>query len=206
MQKGYEMSLKKIILGSASPRRRELLDILGYSYSVVRPDVEEVRQPGEAPLAYAKRNAQTKALAIWDRLRGDEREANKELVIISADTIVVLGDVVLEKPENDSEARRMLQQLSGKTHTVITACALAHGGGVKANLTQFHVETAVTFTPLSPATLDWYVAKGESLDKAGGYAAQGFGSRLIARVDGSYTNVIGLPLVEVADALQALGV
>jgi septum formation protein len=181
-----------LILASASPRRRELLARAGVPFTVVAGDVDERRRPGEAPRAYAERLAEDKARAI--AAPGD--------FVLAADTIVVLGDDVLEKAADGDEARAMLARLSGRAHVVITACFLLSPGGAAARVT---VETEVVFRPLGAADLDGYVASGEWRGKAGAYAAQGIAAAFIPAIRGSYTNVVGLPLVEVLELLARAG-
>lgn len=169
-----------LVLASASPRRRELLRAAGVEF-VVRPaDVDETRLPGEAPRAYALRVAREKALAVDAPL------------VLAADTVVSLGDVVFGKPADAAEARAALAALSGVEHRVLTAVVLRQGARVHACT----CVTRVRFRLLQPADLDAYIATGEPFDKAGGYGIQGQGGTLVDRLSGSYTNVIGLPLKE----------
>jgi len=183
-----------VILASASPRRRELIAILGVPFEVVpsaydehlplvHPDVPELA----AHLAAEK--ARDVAVRFPDRW------------VLGADTIVALGDRVFGKPSDDEDAVRMLEELSNRTHLVITAVALAHAGHVRTCA----VSTDVTFRPLSEVEIRAYVATGEPKDKAGAYAIQGFGSLLIAGIRGDYTNVVGFPVPAVADMLRAVG-
>lgn len=182
---------KKIILASGSPRRRELLGQTGLSFTVKSPDIEEKRRDKEAPRRYVLRNAKEKAAVV--------SEKNPKHVIISADTIVVLGNKVLEKPQNRAEAVRMLKSLSNKTHVVMTGVCVRSGSKVKT----LFCRTNVTFKRLSSKEIARYISTGEPYDKAGGYAAQGQGAYFIARIAGSYTNVVGLPMAELCQALQS---
>jgi septum formation protein len=185
------ISVPKLVLASQSPRRRELLTTAGFSFEVrVRP-VEEVRRAGEAPEAYVRRLAQAKAEASW--IDADE-------IVLGADTVVVLDQDVLEKPQDLADARRMLTLLSGREHTVITGICLRHVRGRDVD----HVSTAVRFLPLSAAEIDAYVASGEPMDKAGAYAIQGLGSKFVERIDGDFFNVVGLPVSRVYRYLQGL--
>lgn len=187
------------ILASGSPRRRELLAPLPVDFEVIKPDILEQRQPGESPIAYAERNAKEKSHAVMNHL-APQAEAK---VLISADTFVVLGDQVLEKPADRDHAERMLRALSGNTHQVITAFHIAvqdHKGEVMER--GEHDVTAVTFKTLTDEEIGYYVATPEPYDKAGGYALQGLGAFLVARVAGSYSNVIGLPVHQVFDCLR----
>jgi len=183
----------KIILASASPRRRRLLEEAGIEFAVAPADVPEVRPPGEAPEAYALRLAREKAAAVAQNA--------PDAVVIGADTVVVLGQDVLEKPADFAEARRMLGALSGKTHRVITGVCLLRRE-------PFHEDawtttSRVTFRRLSETDIDRYLSLIDPLDKAGAYAVQEYGDLIVERVDGSLTNVIGLPVEEVVARLQA---
>jgi septum formation protein len=184
------MNSQKIILGSASPRRQELMRLAGYAFEVFVPNIEEARRPGETPEVYVRRNATEKAAKTLEHKQG---------LVVSADTIVVLGDRVLEKPTDKSDAKAMLRSLSGQTHHVITGVCLA----TAAHREVFTVTTAVTFNELIDAEIDQYVSTGEPLDKAGGYAAQGIGSYMIRTIQGSYTNVVGLPMAEVVAIMRS---
>jgi septum formation protein len=170
-----------LILASQSPRRAELLRIAGFTFTVRARPVEEVRRPGEEPIEYVRRLAQEKAEAAWERA-GE--------VVLGADTVVVLGDQVLEKPRDSNDARSMLAMLSGRTHTVITGICLRHATGKIVDAES----TLVRFVPLTDDEIDAYVASGEPMDKAGAYAIQGLASKFVDRIEGCYFNVIGLPL------------
>jgi len=173
--------MRELVLASQSPRRRELLAVAGFRFSVRAKPVEEVRRTGESPVEYARRLAQAKAEAAG---------ARAEEIILGADTIVVVDDQVLEKPVDSSDACAMLQMLSGREHTVITGICLLHDRGVIVD----HSSTRVRFAPLTNSEIADYVASGESLDKAGAYAIQGLASKFIESVEGCYFNVMGLPL------------
>ncbi len=177
-----------LILASASPRRRELLGGLGFAVECMPADIDESQRDGETPAAHVLRVAREKA-GVVARRRADGP-------VLGADTIVVLGDKILGKPADRDDARRMLAALSGRTHTVLTAVCVIWN-----RREATHLEAAcVTFLALPPALLDWYLATGEGDDKAGGYAVQGLGGALIARIEGNVQAVIGLPLA----ALPAL--
>lgn len=171
----------ELILASQSPRRKELLKHAGFKFTVRSVPVAEARHPGEPPVEYAKRLAREKAHAAWERL-GE--------IVLGADTIVVVGDYVLEKPTDAADARAMLEMLSGRDHVVITGICLRHAAGAIVD----HAETTVRFLPLSKAEIAAYVASGEPMDKAGGYAIQGLASKFVERIDGCYFNVVGLPV------------
>jgi septum formation protein len=173
--------LHELILASQSPRRRELLAIAGFRFSVRVKPVEEVRGPGEDPIAYVRRLAGAKAQAAWER-PGE--------IILGADTVVVIDDKVLEKPVDADDARRMLRLLSGRDHTVITGICFVDDHGCLIH----HASTQVRFAPLTESEIAEYVGSGEPMDKAGAYAIQGLASKFVEKIDGCYFNVMGLPL------------
>jgi septum formation protein len=173
-----------LVLASQSPRRSELLRIAGFGFRVRSRPVEEVRGQGEAPRDYTLRLARAKAEAAWEDI--DE-------VVLGADTIVVVGEAVLEKPADAGDARRMLEALSGRSHTVITGICLRHRRGAILD----SESTEVHFAALDREEIDAYVASGEPMDKAGAYAIQGLASKFIDRIEGCYFNVMGLPLARV---------
>lgn len=186
----------KFILASASPRRRELLAAVGLDFEVIPSSVPEVHQPGESPEEYVARLSRDKAAAVAARY-GDRW-------VIAADTTVLLGDELLEKPADAADAKRMLASIAGKTHIVYTGVTLQNAAG------GFHetrvAESEVRMLPLSEREIDWYVATGEPLDKAGAYAVQGIGAMFIDSVHGSYTNVVGLPLALLYQMLRKAGI
>jgi septum formation protein len=179
----------RLVLASASPRRRALIAAAGWACMVDPVEVDERRQTAEDPEAYVLRLARTKAEAGLLR--------HPEAVVLGADTCVVVDGDVLGKPADDREAASMLARLSGRAHQVLTGVALASAPGVLTRL----ASTRVWMHPLGPDEIAWYVGSGEPMDKAGAYAIQGLASRFIARIEGSYANVVGLP---VADLLQLL--
>ncbi|MEO1611225.1 MAG: nucleoside triphosphate pyrophosphatase [Pseudomonadota bacterium] len=181
----------RLILGSASPRRRELLAQIGVTPDEVRPaDIDETPQKGELPRAYALRLAEEKARAI-----------DADDLILTADTVVAVGRRILEKPVDEAEAIKFLLLLSGRRHRVITGVALRHGERVWTR----RVESQVKFKRLSDDEISAYIRSGEWRGKAGGYAIQGIGAAFIPWMQGSYTAVVGLPLTEVAGLLQGAG-
>lgn len=182
-----------LILASASPRRRELLSQLGITFTVSAADIDETPHEGEAADAYVLRLAREKARAVAARHPG--------AWVLAADTTVALGPELLGKPRDAEEAKAMLSRLSGRTHEVHTGVALA-GRHEEALVAR----TRVTFRALSPGEIAWYAGTGEPLDKAGAYAVQGRGGFLVAAVEGSPTNVIGLPLGETLALLARAGV
>ena len=184
----------KLILGSASPRRLELLAQLGLAPEAVRPaDIDETPARGEDPRAYVARMAREKAMAL-DLGAGE--------VILAADTTVTCGRRILGKPADEKEAAEFLWLLSGRRHHVLTAVAVRDAGGLRARL----VDTVVRFRPLSNADVNGYLASGEWRGKAGGYAIQGRAGAFIPWIHGSFTGVVGLPLAETATLLAAAGV
>lgn len=189
------MASSRIILASASPRRQELLASAGITFSVVPGDIDETPHPGEEPVPHVVRLAEEKAREASTRAAGR--------VFIGADTIVVLDGEILGKPCDEAEAAVMLKKLSGRMHHVITGFAvvdLANGTTEKRT-----VSTEVYFRRLSAAEIAAYVATGCPLDKAGAYAIQGGAASMVEKINGSYTNVVGLPLCEVVGVLRELG-
>jgi len=175
---------RTLVLASASPRRADLLRMLGLAFTTAPASIDEAPRPGESPEEVALRLAREKALAV-------PQPAGRAL-IVAADTIVVIAGEILGKPRDDDESRRFVGRLAGRTHEVVTAVALR--ACPEESVDCEHAVSRVTFAPLSPAEIDWYTATGEGRDKAGAYALQGIGALFITAVEGSYTNVIGLPL------------
>ena len=181
-----------LILASASPRRADLLRNAGIAFTVEPAHVPEQPYPDEQPLQYAQRLARDKARAIFDH--------HPDSVVLGADTIVVADEHLLEKPNDDHDAARMLRLLSGRTHRVITGVCL-----VAPSFEQTEAEiTEVCFSPLNEQEINSYVASGEPMDKAGAYAVQGIASRWVERIDGCYFNVVGLPVPRVYRMLMQL--
>jgi septum formation protein len=178
-----------VVLASASPRRAELLCAAGIEFEVIVADVDERVRPGESPDAYVARLAVDKARAVAAKAEGRP--------VLAADTSVVVDGDILGKPLDAMDATRMLRRLSGREHQVLTGVCLT-GATRMAALDQVCVETTmVAFAPLTDDEIAWYVASGEPMDKAGAYAIQGLASRFITRIDGSYANVVGLPIARV---------
>ena len=187
-----------LVLASASPRRRELLIQAGYSFTVHPAHIPEDPYPAENPIAYVTRLAREKAEAVFREI--SSREGAPPQVVVGADTTVTLDNQILAKPADAADAARMLRQLSGRTHIVITGVAV-----VTARSTQVAAEaTSVRFLPLSTAEIDAYIATGEPMDKAGAYGIQGRAARWIPRIEGCYFNVVGLPLALVSTMLDPL--
>jgi septum formation protein len=184
-----------LVLASASPRRRELLERIGLRLQVVPVDLDESPRPGEVARPYAVRLAAEKCAAAVVRLGGDDP------AVLAADTVVVVEGEIFGKPAGEDEAAAMLRRLSGRRHEVVTAYHIRHRG----TAIERAVSTAVTFRLLSPPEIDAYVASGEWRGKAGGYAVQGIAALFTTELRGSLTNVIGLPLAEVVADLRAAG-
>ncbi|MBM3383318.1 MAG: septum formation inhibitor Maf [Betaproteobacteria bacterium] len=191
---------EKIVLASASPRRRELLKAAGFEHEVIVANIEEKRRHGERPEDYVQRNAKEKALAVCNT----QPVAVAKAIVLAADTIVVAYDnEVLEKPSDTAEARRMLGKLSGRTHRVMTGFALCNGTtGEVLHCTL--VQTQVLFRDLFTDEIERYIASGEPFDKAGSYGIQGHALTFVESIEGSYTNVVGLPMSHVVLSLRRL--
>lgn len=190
-----------LCLASASPRRRALLEDAGFRVQVRAAAVAEDRRPGEDPVALARRLAADKAQAVRDRLQREAGAAPLP-VVLAADTVVHARQRVFDKPGDADEALRILAALAGRWHQVTTGFCILAGSRCIVD----HASTRVRFRDLDAATLRRYAATGESLDKAGAYGIQGRGAVLVDRVEGSYTNVVGLPLAEVVHRLAEVGV
>jgi septum formation protein len=174
----------RLILASASPRRAELLTAAGFSFDVVPADVDETPRSGEAPEVYTGRVALDKARHV-SRLPG-----STGMTVLAADTEVVRDGGVLGKPVDPADAARMLRLLSGQTHEVLTAVVVISGGVERTAVDR----TIVRFTAMSDAEIDWYVASGEPMGKAGAYGIQGRGARFIDHIEGAWSTVVGLPV------------
>ena len=185
--------IPKVVLASASPRRRELLTLVGIEHTVVPSHLDETMHPGEEPGPHARRLAVGKATAV--------AASHREAVVIGADTVVVLDGKVLGKPPTPEAARETLHALNGRTHKVITAVAVSHGG----RTSEGAEEVAVTFRRLTDDEIDAYVATREGMDKAGAYGIQGFGATIVERIDGDFFAVMGLPLVRLIALLEDVG-
>lgn len=197
--------MKQVFLASSSPRRLQLLQALGFEVQVIVPDVDETQLAEELPADMVVRLAKNKANAarIKEQKQSKEKQINPiDLPIIAADTIVCLKDIVLGKPQDQDDAIRILHLLSGKMHRVVTGYAVKKGEQEKIGF----VTTEVTFRELTEEQILTYVQTGEPLDKAGAYGIQGLGACLIDHINGSYTNVIGLPVNEVLKALGNLNI
>jgi nucleoside triphosphate pyrophosphatase len=180
------VSADRLVLASASPRRRELLERIGVAFEVRPADLDETPRAGEEPSTLARRLAADKARAVAADADG--------AWVLGADTVVDLDGVTFGKPADDVDAGRMLRTLAGRTHLVHTGVAVCRPDGT---LVTEVVTTSVTFAELSDEVIAWYVATGEPADKAGAYGLQGIGGALVERIDGSVSNVLGLPLTTV---------
>jgi len=186
---------RRLILASASPRRRAFLESLGLSCEVRPADADETPQPDERPEAYVARVAALKARLV-------AQQAGDDAVVLAADTVVTLDGAILGKPVDGVDFAAMMRRLSGRTHQVSTAVTVQRGALQESD----RVDTAVTFRALTAREIDWYWATGEPRDKAGGYALQGVGGAFVARIDGSHSGVIGLPLTETLQLLARAGI
>ncbi len=198
----------RLILASASPRRADLLRAAGFVFETYGADIDEGVRPNESPSEYVQRLAQEKAAAVqavMTRSAGQAvlpslRPPADDIVVLGADTTVVVNRTILGKPQDDGEAAAMLRQLSGRCHEVMTGVSVRAGGHEASRVET----TAVQFSPLTEDDIAWYVRSGEGRDKAGAYAIQGLASRFIPRIEGSYSNVVGLPVAAVAELLRAV--
>jgi septum formation protein len=192
----------RLILASASPRRAELLAAAGFTFEVLAVDIDERARAAEAPDAYVRRLAAEKSLRALERIEAGPESADAGLRVLGADTAVVIDGEILGKPGSDEEAHSMLRRLAGRRHDVLTGVSLragnSAGGRIVPGGESGCVEsTAVYLAPIGDAELSWYVQTREGLDKAGSYAIQGLASRFVQRIEGSYSNVVGLPVAAV---------
>jgi septum formation protein len=188
------MTPPRVVLASSSPRRRELLTLIGIPHVVVPADIDETVLAGEAPRAHAERLAREKAAAIGER--------EPSAVVIGADTIVVVDGDILGKPRDERDAAAMLRRLSGRGHVVLTAVAVARGGTVASGVEAVDVR----FRALTDDEIARYIATREPMDKAGAYGIQGFGATIVERIDGDYFAVMGLALGRMVRLLASVGV
>jgi septum formation protein len=184
----------RVILASASPRRRELLDLVGIAHDVQPADIDETYREGEEAAAHAERLAREKGETI--------AALHPQAIVIAADTIVLVDGLVLGKPRDEADAARMLSMLSGQSHVVLTAVAVSYRGRMRSGVESVRV----TFRTLDSERIGAYIATAEPMDKAGAYGIQGFGATLVERIDGDYFAVMGLALARMVDLLQEIGV
>ena len=186
----------KIVLASSSPRRKELLERVGLKFQVVSPESDETYLDGESPEDFALRLSKEKAVSVAGG-------CDEDTVVIGADTVVVVDKDILGKPSTEEEAALMLRKISGREHRVLTAFSI-----VKPQSQVLHSETVETFVGvknLAAPEIEGYIMTGEPMDKAGAYGIQGIGAFMVKEIRGSYTNVVGLPLVELLEALKLQG-
>ncbi len=187
--------MTRVFLASTSPRRKELLAQLGVDFDVISIEVDETPHQFEKPVDYVQRVTKDKAQA------GQRNLTDSAAIVVAADTSVIVNETILGKPDSLSQAKEMLKMLSGHTHQVLTAVAVASSMGVSIKLNT----STVTFAEISEDELDWYVATNEGMDKAGSYAVQGLAARFIERIEGSYSGIMGLPLRETGLLLERAG-
>ena len=188
------MSECRVVLASASPRRRQLLDLIGIAHEVRPANIDETMRPRETPRRHAERLAREKASAIAKR--------DPDLITIGADTIVVVNRKVLGKPRDADDAARMLALLSGREHVVTTAVAVSRGKKLRSAVE----EVRVKFRRLRDDEIEAYIATGEPMDKAGAYGIQGYGATIVERIEGDYFAVMGLPIVRLVGLLRDVGI
>lgn len=188
-----DIGMMRLVLGSQSPRRKELLELAGYEFDIRPSNADEVIEEGMSP---------EEAVLHLARMKAENVEVEESEVLLTSDTVVVNNGGILGKPKSEQEARKYLSSLSDTTHEVYTGVCL------KANRTvdMFHVKTEVTFYKLSEEEIDAYIETGEAWDKAGGYGIQGKGSLFVEKIHGDYYSVVGLPLSRVARELKRLGI
>ena len=199
----------RLILASASPRRAELLRAAGYTFETIVTDVDEQLRPGETPVEYVRRLAAEKSAAALEvvarpfqgRERGAESPALRDVIILGADTTVVVDGDVLGKPRDEAQASEMLRRLSGRSHAVMTGVAVRWRGRVASGVE----EVGVTFRALGDDEIARYIATREPMDKAGAYGIQGFGATIVSRVDGDYFAVMGLALGKLVSLCRQVG-
>ena len=188
------MSICRVVLASSSPRRHQLLNLIGIEHEVDPANIDETMRPREAPRRHAERLAREKAATVAVR--------DPDLITIGADTVVVINRKVLGKPADTNDAARMLGMLNGREHTVITAVAVARGRKLRSAIE----EVRVKFRRLREDEIEAYIATGEPMDKAGAYGIQGFGATIVERIEGDYFAVMGLPLVRLVGLMRDVGV
>ncbi|MDR1621904.1 MAG: Maf family protein [Synergistaceae bacterium] len=194
MRKNLNWEDRRIVLASGSPRRRELLQGLGWRFRVVVPEIDESPRAGESPEELCLRLAAGKAQAV-------DGVGETETLVIAADTIVVVDGDVLGKPAGEDESLRMIRRLQGRVHEVLTGMAVRWGKKISTGLER----TRVRFRPLDENAVRAYAETGEGMDKAGAYAIQGRGSLLVSSIEGDYFNVVGLPLCRLGAMLEEMG-
>jgi nucleoside triphosphate pyrophosphatase len=190
-----------LILASASPRRRDLLAACSIPFEIIPSMIDEHPLPAESAAAYVQRLAMAKAESV--------AQARPDAIVLGADTTVTINGLILAKPESADEARQMLQRLCGREHEILTGVAVVGGeiaGYVGDRSAQTMVASRVLMRHFTAATIEWYIATGEPMDKAGAYAVQGLGGALVEWIEGSYTNAVGLPIEETLALLRRFGI
>jgi septum formation protein len=190
----------RLVLASSSPRRAELLRAAGFAFDVVTAEVDESVHGGEPAGDYVRRLAADKSAAAWAQAVRLKPDVTGEVIVLGADTAVVVDGEILGKPRDDQDAAAMLRRLSGRRHDVMTGVSVRSNGGERGLIET----TGVYMRDLSVSDVAWYVASGEGRDKAGAYGIQGLASRFIPRIEGSYANVVGLPVAAVSLLLSEL--
>lgn len=198
------LQMKKIILASSSPRRKQLLKQLGLDFEVFPSDIEETLNPRLKPRHQVEELALQKAQAVAERSASASSSQGEDAIVIGVDTLVVLGDELIGKPKNVNDAKRMLKKLRGRQHTVVTGFVLIDTANKRTIVKS--VETKIWFRKLSPQEISSYIEKEKPLDKAGAYAIQGLGSLFVEKIEGDYFGAVGLPLFTLAKELKKLGV
>ena len=189
----------RLVLASASPRRADLLRAAGFRFEIVPPEVDEAVRDAESAADYVRRLAREKSSTVWTACLASGHDTH-DLAVLGADTAVVVDGAILGKPADDREAASMLRRLSGRRHEVLTGVCVSSAAGER----ELVAATSVYVSDLSEVDIAWYVASSEGRDKAGAYAIQGLASRFIPRIEGSYSNVVGLPVDAVSSLLSAL--
>lgn len=188
--------MRKIILASKSPRRKQLLEMIGLEFEVAASDINEDLKENLPPDEFVKKLSLLKAEDIAKRFPNS--------IIISADTVIVLENKTIGKPKDEKHAKEILKNCSGNTHKVLTGFTILDSSN--SNVVSKSVETKVTFRKMSDVEIESYIASGEPLDKAGGYAVQGIGSVFVEKIEGDFFNVVGLPVYNVAEELKKFGI
>ena len=186
--------MKRFIVASASPRRRELLSMTGFEFEIIPSDADETLPQNIGAYEAVKELSKRKAVSVW--------EENKDAVVLGCDTVVALDDIILGKPETEEEAEKMLSTLSGREHCVYSGVCITDGE----NTRQFVGSARVKFYELSKETIKSYIATKDPMDKAGSYGIQGIGSVLVEKIEGDYFTIVGLPLAKTARVLKEFGV
>jgi septum formation protein len=189
-------SMKKLVLASTSPRRKEILEMVGFSFRTTKSNVIEKFNPRLSPRGQAESLSQQKAEAVAERY--------KDAIIIASDTVVAIDNESIGKPEDVADAKRLLRKLHGRIHSVYTAFTIIDIA-TKKTVTK-SVQTKVSIRKMTPREIDWYVASGEPMDKAGAYAIQGRGAIFIEKIEGDYFNVVGLPIASLIEELKKFGI